>query len=383
MSKKKTTEEFTKESKRIHGNKYDYSKVKYESTFIKVEIKCNKHATLFFQTPSGHLSGKSGCSKCSLNKRLTTEEFIRRSKLKHGETYDYSKVLYKKAKSKVEIICAKHGSFFQAPFDHASGVRCPKCSHEQVGHKLKLTKREFVKKARAKHGNVYDYSNVDYKNSREKVEITCFKHGSFWQSAGAHLYTGSGCRECAKENLSLRFGDKKEDFVKKASLIHGERYNYSMVNYSNARAKVEIVCVDHGSFWQTPDNHLRGYEFRGVKGGNGCPICKSSKGELKIFDFLNKLGVEFESEKTAENCIDKISLRFDFYTCGKFIEYQGVQHYEPVDLFGGEERLKDQQKKDQIKRDYCRKNNLPLLEIRHDNKDWEKDLFEFLNLKQE
>ena len=126
---------------------------------------------------------------------LTTEKFISKSKLIHGEKYDYSKIDYKNCKTKVNIVCRYHGDFFQTPDGHLQGKGCPKCKGERIGELTSLTPDEFLNRIRDIHGNKYDYSNVYYSGSKNKIEIGCKKHGKFKQTAGDHL-SGRGCRHC-------------------------------------------------------------------------------------------------------------------------------------------------------------------------------------------
>ena len=203
----------------------------------------------FWQTPTNHLNGK-GCPKC-VGRIKTTEEFIKRAKAVHGDKYDYSRVNYVGATVKVEIICPEHGSFWQTPANHLNGKGCSKC----VGRNK--TTEDFIKRAKAVHGTKYDYSKVVYSDSNQKVEIICPIHGSFWQRPTSHL-KGNGCPKCVGRNKTT------EEFIKRAKAVHGDKYDYSMVNYVDAKTNVEIICPEHGSFWQKPSNHLN---------GKGCPFC--------------------------------------------------------------------------------------------------------------
>lgn len=131
MSRKLTTEDFKSRSRGIHGDKYDYSLVKYEHSKIKIKIICSKHG-IFEQIPNTHLRG-IGCSKCGINKvteqnRLTNEDFAERAHRVHGNKYDYSLVTYTNAYSKVKIICSEHGVFEQQPRVHLSNKGCPRCA---------------------------------------------------------------------------------------------------------------------------------------------------------------------------------------------------------------------------------------------------------------
>jgi glutaredoxin len=190
---KLTKEEFVERSILVHGDWYDYNKVEYVNNRIKVLIICPDHGE-FWQKPNKHLSGQ-GCPHCG-DKKLTKEEFVERSILVHGDWYDYSKVEYVNNRIKVCIICPIHGEFWQTPANHLSGYGCPHCAND----KLKLGKNIFVERSIEKHGVFYDYSKVEYINSKTKVLIICPIHGEFWQTPGDHL-SGSGCPYCRASKL--------------------------------------------------------------------------------------------------------------------------------------------------------------------------------------
>ena len=192
---------FIKEAVEIHGNKYGYDKVEYVNNSTKVILTCRTHGD-FEKTPLSHIRG-GGCPKCSGNYSLTTEEFIEKARNIHGDKYDYSAVQYKNNSEKVEIICYLHGSFAQTPSDHLRGNGCAQCYHDS----RKMLEEEFIEKARAVHKDKYDYSSVQYKNNRGKVEIFCPlpNHGSFMQEAGSHINHGAGCPKCAGHNHDILY----------------------------------------------------------------------------------------------------------------------------------------------------------------------------------
>jgi hypothetical protein len=136
MGKLKTTEEFIRRAKKVHGDKYDYSKVEYKGTHTKVCIICPIHGE-FFQTPNNHLHGQ-GCLACGGRKQLTKEEFIQKAREVHGDKYDYSKVEYVNKNTKVKIICPIHGEFEQEPNSHLEGKGCPNCYHKTKKYKFNL-----------------------------------------------------------------------------------------------------------------------------------------------------------------------------------------------------------------------------------------------------
>lgn len=131
-------------------------------------------------------------------RRKTTAEFIDRAKRVHGEQYDYTNTVYTTAKVNVEIICRKHGSFFQTPDNHTSSKRgCPKCDLESR-HNLCELEHNFIEAAARRFNNKYDYSQVVYTASKSKVKIICPSHGPFFQTPDTHIITTHGCPTCAR-----------------------------------------------------------------------------------------------------------------------------------------------------------------------------------------
>lgn len=124
-----------------------------------------------------------------------TDTFINKSRKVHGDKYDYSKVEYINAHTKVGILCPEHGEFWQTPNKHLSGQGCPKCGAKRRSDSSRFTTKDFIEKARQVHKCKYDYSKVEYKDSNSKVCIICPKHGEFWQVANNHLQ-GQGCPKC-------------------------------------------------------------------------------------------------------------------------------------------------------------------------------------------
>lgn len=222
---------------------------------------------------------------------------------------------------------------------------------------VRLTIEQFINKSNKIHDYAYDYSLTEYRGAHNKVKIICKKHGIFEQIATDHCNTGCGCPECSNVKPMNSF-----TFSKRASLIHKEKYDYSLVEYKNAFTKVKIICKKHGIFEQKPDYHLYSK--------SGCPKCKTSKGELKIIDFLEQNNIKFEQQKWFNDCRDKLPLKFDFYlpTQNIFIEYDGEQHFMPWRKTDKAKiKLKITQKRDKIKDCYCKNNNLTLIRISYKN----------------
>lgn len=302
-----------------------------------------------------------------MSKKLTTEEFIQKAKLIHGERYEYSKVVYKSAHQKVTITCKEHGDFIQKPNSHLNRCGCIKCSGKE-----QLSTESFILKAKKKHKNLYDYSLVDYKAIHQKVEIICHKHGIFSQSPTNHL-SGAGCAKCVGKKRHTT-----ESFIQKSKEQHGDRYNYSMVEYINNYTKVKIICKVHGIFLQTPSNHFNS--------NIGCEQCKlDSKQSQPVSDIEYELktnDIVFQKEHRFDDCKNTYTLPFDFFIeeLNLCIEYDGIQHFKPIEHWGGVEGYKRTVANDSIKNSYCNKNNIHLLRISY-NEDHLKVLKEYFKTK--
>ncbi len=357
MPKKHNLEDFKKKSDLIHNKKFDYSLTIYHNNYTKVKIICPTHG-IFEQTPLSHLKG-SDCIKCYHDDmKKTTEEFIKNSLIIHGSKYDYSNVKYINNNTKVEIICPTHGIFKQTPSNHLNKNGCSQCNTENKRNK------DYIEKCKIKFKNKYDYSLVKYINNKSNVEIICPTHGIFKQTLKDHLRS-NGCPYCSGKKMN------RDLFIEKSNIKHNNFYDYSLVEYFNAFKKIKIICPKHETFEQTPYTHLQ---------GSGCPSCKSSKGEKNIISYLNKNNISYKYQHKFENCKNVGFLYFDFYIADKniCIEYNGLQHYESVKYFGGEKALESLKIRDDIKKEYCDKNDIKLIIISY-NENIEQELEKIFN----
>ena len=269
MSKKLTTEDFTKRAKEVHGDRYNYSKTEYNRTHDKVIIDCKEHGK-FLQTPNNHLRGK-GCAKCAGIDKLTTKEAQKNlNKICKGRIKtDASQ--YKNSNTKnIKCECLVKSCGYKWESNYSSlitGTGCAKCAGV-----YKLTTKEFIKRAKESHGDIYNYSETRYINSLTKVFISCKKHGEFTTQPHNHLRGYGGCPICGVTQKKTT-----EDFVKKAIEKHGNKYDYSETNYKTTSIKVSIYCKEHGEFKQTPNCHLS---------GSGCPKCIGR--DMTVKDFIEK-----------------------------------------------------------------------------------------------
>lgn len=285
---------------------------------------------------------------------LTNEQFLEKARAIHGNKYDYSQTEYYRSHIPVRIICPEHGVFLQQPNKHLSGHGCQRCAY-----RYNYTEEDFVKEAKKVHGDKYDYSQANFTKVTGIVSLYCPVHGLFKQNAGNHL-RGFGCPQCGHElvgsNNRMPLNEWKERSTKK----HNNKYNYSLITeIKNQDSIVKIICPNHGIFMQSAAAHLN---------GSGCPSCKRSLGEEKIANNLDKNGIEYKQQYKIynENLFCKNTcFEVDFFIESKnlVIEYNGIQHYQPIQLFGGEKRFKEQQERDMALRQYCKEHKIKLIEI--------------------
>lgn len=261
-----TIDDFIKQARIIHGDKYDYSLVDYINNKTKIIIKCKTHG-YFLQTPHNHLSGDN-CPDCSLIQRAktktkTTDEFIKDANLIHNNYYNYTKTIYTTGRDKIIITCPVHGDFTQTANDHLSGG-CRECGIDITKSKTTKSFETFVSEAKLLYGNIFNYFKETYTNSKTKMTFFCKIHKKFFeQTPGNHLQ-GVGCDSCTNEKNSISQRKSQEQFIIDAAKTHGKRYDYSLVKYTKSSDKIIIKCHEHGPFEQEANSHLSGY---------GCSEC--------------------------------------------------------------------------------------------------------------
>ena len=407
---------FIQKSQLVHNNKYDYSKVEYVNAITKVCIVCPIHGE-FWQTPNAHLNG-CGCPICGkiqrTNKRRdTTETFIEKAKKVHGNKYDYSKVEYVDSQTKVCIICPIHGEFWQTPNAHLSGHGCPQCKINKASAKRTMSLEEFLSKVNKIHNNKYTYPITEYR-PKSFIKIICPIHGEFTQNTQNHL-AGQGCPECAKIQRKESQKLTIDEFLKRAKEIHGDKYDYSKVNYINTDTKVCIICSIHGEFWQTPYHHINRkqgcpkcnksyklttetfiekakkvhgnkYDYSKVEYvnsktkvciicpihgefwvspvnhlfGNGCPKCRWSILERTMTLILANKKINFKTQYKTD-WLGTQSLDFYLPDYNVAIECQGEQHFQSCEFFGGDESFKIQTERDLRKKQLCEEQGIKIL----------------------
>lgn len=220
-------------------------------------------------------------------KKLTTEEFVEKAVAVHGSRYSYSVLAYVNALTKVEIVCDKHGSFWQKPSSHLSkGCGCPKCSG-----RMPLTSEELISRCTRIHKGKYTYDRAIYTSASANFTATCPTHGDFETTPNRHQkQKGGGCPSCSTIRRHTT-----EEFVEKALSVHGRKFSYTDSVYLGDGIKLEISCTKgHKNFWQTPSNHL----------GNrrGCPTCSKNSVPTTL-EFVEKCNVVHDGKFSYVNTV--------------------------------------------------------------------------------
>ena len=281
---------------------------------------------------------------------------MKKFNMKHNYYYNYDKVNYINAKTNITIICPIHGEFNQTPDNHLQGKGCKLCGLNKLKILFTKTKEDFVKESNIIHNNKFCYDKSTYINISTKLIITCLLHGDFLQMPNKHL-SGQGCPNCKKIKTAETFNQKySKIFFEKAKTLHNNIYSYNEDEYVSMKIPIKILCKKHGIFSQTPDNHLQ---------RKGCPNCNKSIGESLVEKWLMKNNILYKRGKYFKDCKNKSSLPFDFYLpdYNICIEFDGIQHFKPINFFGGDKKFKYVQKNDKIKNEYCLTGNIHLIRI--------------------
>jgi len=284
--------------------------------------------------------------------KSNVNEFIVKARKVHGNKYDYSKVEYHGCKNKVCIICPEHGEFWQTPDGHVQGRGCPVCRYISVSIKNKLTNEEFIEKAKKIHGDKYDYSKINYINQKEKICIICPEHGEFWQIPTTHIDHKCGCPKCSGNHKY-----NTEEFINSLPSWIKERYDFSKFEYVRTHDKAIVICPEHGEFLMSPHN---------IRKGIGCPGCSESKLEREVRHFLKEKNINFISEYKHNKDFHKQAIDFYLPDFNIAIECQGIQHFQPTDFAGrGDGWSKNEYKRivelDKNKQLLSKQNNINLI----------------------
>ena len=339
--KKLTKEDYINKCNKVHNNQYNYSLVEYKNIRGKINIICVKHG-IFEQIAKNHKNGQ-GCPKCGGRIMLNKEEFIKNSNIKHNNIFSYSllKEGYIKTDDYIRIINKKNGLIYlQISDHHRSGIK-----------PIKICSISLIEKLKVIHNNLFEYEiKNEYSYSTSKILLINNLTGD------KTLYRVDRHLSGMKPNkVTLNY------FLYKSNKVHNNRYDYSLITSINGNNdKVNIICKEHGIFNQSVSDHINMLY--------GCIYCKQgSIGENYIREFLDSRNIIYIKEKRFDTCKFQNTLPFDFYLpkhniC---IEFDGQQHFKPIEFFGGQDGFNLTKIRDNIKNQWCLENSVSLIRIKY------------------
>ena len=282
-----------------------------------------------------------------MSKKKTHEEFIKQIQMLNNNIDVLEK--YQNSQTKIKFKCKIDGYEWSAKPDsvlHGSG--CPLCGRKKKSEKLKKSNEKFLQELYTINPNILVLDK--YVNDKTKLRCKCKIDGYEWLSKPNYLLSGHGCHKCSNAE---RYNT--DSFIEKMQNINS---NIEILGeYVNARTKIKCRCLLCGYKWSTAPNNLIS--------DKGCPNCNTSKGEKRIKNFLEDNKVKYISQYKFKDCKNVNQLPFDFYLSDYHmcIEYDGRQHFESINHFGGEEKFNLTQLRDNIKTQYCQDNKIKLLRI--------------------
>ena len=353
MAPKKTKEQYIEELKIKNPNIILAGD--YINSHTPIKHRCKKHNVFFNTRPSDALRG-SGCKFCR-------GERIRSTKVKSEDKYieelsDKNPTLqyiggYINTDTPILHRCLIHDINFKiSPYSALQGHGCKFCRTERISSTQRKSESTYVSELKENNPNL-ELADT-YINSNTSIKHYCKEHNVYFYTSPRVALQGSGCSQCWKEKLrnvrlktQWQYIQELKEVQPKIILI-GE--------YNGSSVPITHKCMVCGNQWDAAPASI-------VNAGTGCPKCSTSKGEKQVMNWLDSHCISYIAQKTFEDCRDKRKLPFDFYltdynTC---IEYQGMQHYKPIEYFGGEDNLLYVQRHDMIKKDCCESNNIKLI----------------------
>lgn len=368
MVKDRKQEAIDKANK-VHNFKYDYSlieeylnnKIHYPVICHKKDSEGNEHGA-FSTTFSRHVNRQQGCPKCKSEHlrqlfSLSKEEFIKRCETLFGDKYIFDKTEYINMDTEVIITCPIHGDFKITPHQFLKSLGCKECSKENNKIQEKLSLKEIKDKLDAKHNGNISFVGTQYKGIDALATFYCNKHQTEYSTTTYNAVKGVGCPQCQTESRQQKTFIGREELIKRAIKIHGNKYSFEKLIYNGRKHTGIITCPIHGDFEIILENLLKGH---------GCSKCSQSLGEALVESKLVENNINFQTQASfsfLKNKQGKKSLDFYLPDYNVAIEYQGAQHFVPIRYFGGQEHLKQQIERDKIKYQLCKDNNIDIFYI--------------------
>lgn len=351
MTKKKTDTEFKKEVYDLVGNEYTFLD-DYQGSITKIRVKHNTCGNIYEVTPSNFLNKGRRCPMCYGNIKKTDKQFKQEVFELVGNEYTFLEPYVNNA-TKLRVkhnIC--ENVYKVTPTDFFSKhSRCPYCfgTHKKTNEQFQQEVFDLV-------GDEYTFLD-SYVNNKTKIRVKHNTCGNIYKVSPNSFFRGHRCSQCAKLIRYDKLAKTDTQFKQEVcNLVKGE-YTF-LDQYVNSKTKLRVKHNKCGNiYFVTPTDFFSKH--------SRCPYCNSPKGETIISKILNNLNINYEPQKTFEDLRDTAYLSYDFYVPDQniLIEYQGIQHYQAIEYFGGIDAFDKQRKHDIIKLQYAKNNNYNLIAV--------------------
>jgi hypothetical protein len=270
--------------------------------------------------------------------RSTQEKFLRKvmENIEYNRNCNYDNTVYRSTGEDITVECLLHGEFDVNAGEHLRpGKRskgCPNCGKIRMLSKerrMGTTHKDYIKECIEKHGDIYDYTDTEFRGYRYPITVRCKRHNiNFDVLAYDHTTEGylRGCPLCKGIKIM-----PKEEYIKKCVGLYGDKYDYTNIDYSGGNGSITVYCKIHNkNFTILAASHIHITQYKACQ---DCIPKQKSKGEIYIETLLTNIDVDFNFQERMGDTLQ----RFDFYLPDSdlYIEFNGAQHYKPVKFYGG------------------------------------------------
>lgn len=342
---RKTDKEFKQEVFDLVGKEYVFLE-HYQGALTKIKVKHNKCNHVYSVAPTNFLRG-GRCPYCSSKAKKTDKQFKQEVYDLVGNEYTFLDP-YVNSYTKIKVKHNKCGNTYEVgPHSFLQGSRCPYC---YIKDKRK-TNKQFKQEVYDLVDSEYTFLDL-YVDTRTKIKVKHNKCGNIYEVSPNSFLHGSRCPYC--------YGTPKkidEDFKQEVYGLVGNDYTF-LDSYVSNKTKIKVKHNKCGNIYEVRPTDFFSHQTR-------CPYCNSPKGETIITKLLDIFNLNYEYQKSFDDLKDVQPLSYDFYLPDQsiLIEYQGLQHYQPIDYFGGETQFAIQQKHDQMKFDYAKDHGYNLITV--------------------
>ena len=375
MSRQKTHDEFVADLEKINENIHVVGK--YVRAAEKIQVACNICGYTWSATPNNLLRGK-GCPACSKTKKLTHEDFVNRL-INNGVNVTLLDN-FKRRRDRIRVMCNVCGHIWEPSGDslllhnseEMAGHGCPICAAKIRGVNQMNTRDEIIRRINNIHNNIEMVG--EYRGIHTNTEFLCLTCGTKWEAMPGNVIRSQiCCPNCVIKYIKDLNTVSNEEFVKK---LHERNPRVIPLDeYTAAKDKMRFKCKKCNNIWSATANS--------ALNGHSCPRCTMSFGEIFISSILNENHVKYETQHKFADCRNINQLPFDFYlnNFNACIEYDGIQHFESVEVFGGDDALIYTKLHDQIKTDYCSTHGIKLLRVNcfMDEDEIKNNILSFIN----